>query len=124
MLKVTYLESGLYLEQLSETIEAWISLRVILALRMSQRLVVEHSTASLLLPLDLVQRSSLITVAEEMLPLTQVDAEYIEVSLSGTWISSDQQEAEGVFVTALHPAIEPVLFALWQAQGNPSSIRR
>jgi hypothetical protein len=125
MLKITYLESGLYLEYLSDTVEDWLSLRLILALRLGQRLVVERTTASLLLPIALVQRSALETIArrEGAALLSPVDDQDMEVSLSGTWLHSGEEE--GVFVTTLHPSIEHLLFRLWQlAQTEPSSINR
>lgn len=125
MLKVTYLESGLYLEYLQETVEDWLALRVILALRIGQRLVVERTTASLLLPTALVKRSALESIArrEEATLLTQVDDQYMEVSLSGTWLHSGEEE--GVFVATLHPSVEHLVFRLWQrAQAETSSINR
>ncbi|MBF2046369.1 MAG: alr0857 family protein [Leptolyngbya sp. IPPAS B-1204] len=115
MLKVTYLDSGLYLEHLQETVEDWLTLRVILAVRMGHRLVIERSTASLLLPINLVKRSNLEALAcqEPNLFISPVDSEYLEVSLQGTWVCSDES-GEGVFVTALNSTIETVLFNLWQ----------
>jgi hypothetical protein len=127
MLKVTYLESGLYLEFLQQTIEDWIALRVLLALRLGQRLVVERSTASLLLPIDLVQTSGLeaLTRYEEPVMITVCDVNDCEVSLQGSWISSSADEAEGVFIAALNPKLEQVLLKLWQAsQVEASSIWR
>jgi hypothetical protein len=127
MLKITYLENDLYLEYLHETVEDWIALRVVLALRMGHRLVVERNTASLLLPINLVKLSSLATAArqEEAILLARSDAEYIEVSLQGAWVSSNDHEAEGVFVTMLHPGVEQLLFRLWQAsQVGTSSVWR
>lgn len=127
MLKVTYLESGLYLEQLEQSVEEWITQRVLLAVRMGQQLVVDRNTASLLLPIDLVKRSSLIALVYEEMDVTlfQVDAEYFEISLQGTWISSSDQGTEGVFVTVLNAAIESVLFNIWQlAHANAPSIWR
>jgi hypothetical protein len=127
MLKVTYLESGLYLEHLQETVENWITSRVVLALRMGHRLVVERNTASLLLPIGLVKRSELeaLVQQEDTILLTPVDAEYMEVCLQGTWVSSDDQGSEGVFITAIDSTIESVLFNLWQvAEVGASSVWR
>jgi hypothetical protein len=127
MLKVTYLESGLYLEFLQETIEDWIALRVVFALRLGQRLVLERSTASLLLPTDLVKTSGLEAALrhEEGVTLAVCDLNDLEVSLQGTWVSSSMDETEGVFVAALNPAIEQVLLQVWQAsQVEASSIWR
>jgi hypothetical protein len=127
MLKVTYLESGLYLEHLQETVENWITSRVVLALRMGHRLVVERNTASLLLPIGLVKRSELeaLVQQEDTILLTSVDAEYMEVCLQGTWVSSDEQGSEGVFITAIDSTLESVLFNLWQvAEVGASSVWR
>lgn len=117
MLKVTYLESGLYLEYLEQSVEEWITQRVLLAVRMGHQLVVERSTASLLLPIDLVKRSSLVALLHQETEITvfKVDAEYFEIGLQGTWISSNHQGTEGVFVTVLNATIESVLLKLWQS---------
>jgi hypothetical protein len=125
MLKITYLESGLYLEHLHETVEDWIALRVILALRTGQRLMIERTTASLLLPIGLVKRSALESIARrEQVMLSYVDDEYLEISLPGTWVTSDE-EAEGVFVASVNPSIEQMVFRLWTAaQVETSSLRR
>ncbi len=125
MLKLTYLESGLYLELLSESVEDWLALRVVFALRMGDRLVAERTTASLLLPIDLFQRSSLekLVRQEEGVWSAQGDADHIEVSLTGTWIASDEEDSEGIFVTTLNPVLESLLFQIWQAsQVRASSV--
>ena len=115
MLKVTYLESESYLEYLHSTLEDWIALRVVLALRTGQRLTVERMAASVLLPVSLIERSALVNLARrnEQIDITQVDDDYVEVSLSGTWLSSNDQDndqdAEGVFVATLSPSVEHLL---------------
>jgi hypothetical protein len=53
MLKLTYTETGFRLERLAQSLEEWVQGRVILALRVGQSLLVEPSTASFLLPVDL-----------------------------------------------------------------------
>lgn len=126
MLKVTYLENELYLEYLHTTVEDWIALRVILALRTGQRLLVEQMTASVLLPIALLERSALVNLArrEDQVDLVQVDDDDMEVSLVGSWVSSGQQEAEGVFVATLSPSVEHLLAQLWQMAQNSAAIER
>lgn len=126
MLKVTYLERELYLEYLHSSLEDWIALRVILSLRTGQRLVVERMTASVLLPIALLERSALVKLArrEDQLDLLQVDDDYMEVSLVGTWVSSQEQEAEGVFVATLSPSVEHLLAQLWQMAQSSASVGR
>ena len=130
MLKVTYLESESYLEYLHSTLEDWIALRGVLALRTGQRLTVERMAASVLLPVSLIERSALVNLARrnEQIDITQVDDDYVEVSLSGTWLSSNDQDndqdAEGVFVATLSPSVEHLLVQLWQMAQNSASVGR
>jgi hypothetical protein len=131
MLKVTYTETGLYLEHLNQPVEKWIGLRAILAVRAGHRLVVEQSTASFLLLANSTDLPGLKTALaeaslarEESVTLSIADAEWLEVTLKGTWVSSGT-EAEGVFVAMLSPRIEFLLFQIWRdSQVQVSSIGR
>ena len=126
MLKVTYLESELYLEYLPDNAEDWIALRVILALRTGQRLLIERMAASVLLPVALLERSALSNLARrgQQVDLVQVDDDYVEVSLPGTWVSSGEPEAEGVLVATLSPCVEHLLVRLWQMAQTGASVGR
>ena len=124
MLKATYTESGLHLEHLNESLEEWITLRVVLALRTGQRLLLETNTASILLPADLVNSSALETFArydDAIVSLCLCDAEHVEICIQGTWVTSSSDEAEGVFVAVLNPRIEQLLYQLWHAAQNQTS---
>jgi hypothetical protein len=116
MLKLTYTENGFYLERLAQPLEEWVTARVILALRAGTHLCVEPSTASFLLPADMPQLRHLERhqEGEDAIALSLCDAEYIEVSLKGTWMTSDIDSAEGVFVTSLNYAVEFFLIKLWE----------
>jgi hypothetical protein len=128
MLKLTYIETGFYLERLAQSLEEWVFSRVMLSLGVGQRLLVEPSTASFLLPADLPGQPLLQAAAElertEAIALCVCDAESIEVSLRGTWLAVDGESAEGVFVAAMSDRTELFLFKLWQeAQACTSSLR-
>jgi hypothetical protein len=116
MLKLTYTDNGFYLERLAQPLEEWVTARVILALRAGTNLCVEPSTASFLLPADMPQLRHLERhqEGEDAIALSLCDAEYIEVSLKGTWMTSDIDGAEGVFVTSLNYAVEFFLIKLWE----------
>ena len=116
MLKLTYTENGFYMERLAQPLEDWVTARVILALRAGTNLCVESSTASFLLPVDMPQLRHLERQqeGEDAIALTICDAEYIEVSLKGTWMTSDIDGAEGVFVTSMSYAIEFFLNKFWE----------
>jgi hypothetical protein len=118
MLKVAYTESGLHIERLHQSVEEWIALRVILSLRTDRRLMIEHGNASILLPISLAGlpalEANLRPREAEAIALSLCDDDFVEVSLQGTWISSCLSEAEGIFVVALSPRTELLLFQLWQ----------
>jgi hypothetical protein len=118
MLKLTYTENGFYLECLTQSLEEWVAQRVILALRVSQTLRVEPTTASFLLPLDLpgVERlkAEVNRHDSEIIGLCNCDAEYLEVTLDGSWLCDGSNESVGVFVTTMSYSAEFFLYKLWQ----------
>ncbi len=116
MLKLTYTEHGFYLEHLAQSLEEWVTARVILALRAGSRLCVEPSTASFLLPADMPQLRHLERQqeGEDAIALCVCDADYIEVNLQGTWMTSDSEGDAGIFVTSMSYAVEFFLLKLWE----------
>lgn len=118
MLKLTYIETGFYLERLAQSLEEWLALRVVFALRVGDRICLEPSRAAFLLPADLSALSLLEVEVKRQgtdeITICACDAEFVEVSLQGTWIASDADSVEGVFVTALSHPTEFLLFKLWQ----------
>ncbi|NEP58092.1 MAG: hypothetical protein F6K31_13880 [Symploca sp. SIO2G7] len=124
MLKLTYTENGFYLELLAQPLEEWVSARVMLALRSGTSLCIEPSNASFLLPADLPQLQSLERQGqtEEAIALCLCDADYVEISLQGTWLSSDPNSEEGIFVTVMSHAVEFFLFKLWQEAQAMTSV--
>lgn len=128
MLKITYTEMGLHVEPLPESIEEWLTIRTLLSVRAGQQLVIEPCTASLLLRADLPNGRDLESVARAeprgAIALSIGDADHIEVTLRGTWVSSHPNPAEGVFVTKLRDRAETLLVALWlQSQHQTSPLR-
>ncbi|MBW4577380.1 MAG: hypothetical protein KME08_19245 [Aphanothece sp. CMT-3BRIN-NPC111] len=128
MLKLTYTETGFLLELLAQSLEDWVAQRVVLALRVATSICVEPSTASFLLPDDMPDLPDLEKVVQgegvEEISLSICDAEYVEVSMKGAWLSADPEDEEGVFVTALGDRTEFFLFKLWQeAKTSASAVR-
>ncbi|NET56063.1 MAG: hypothetical protein F6K47_07785 [Symploca sp. SIO2E6] len=133
MLKLTYTENSFCLELLAQPLEEWVTARVMLALRAGISLCIEPSNASFLLPVDLPQLQALerqgqteeampSAVLEETIALCLCDADYVEVSLQGTWLSSDPDSEEGIFVTVMSHAVEFFLLKLWQEAQAMSSV--
>ncbi|KAB8319260.1 hypothetical protein SD81_010225 [Tolypothrix campylonemoides VB511288] len=126
MLKLTYTETSFYLECLAQSLEEWVTQRVILALRVGQCLCVEPTTASFLLPVHLpgveMLKAVVKTEDSEIIALCGCDHEYVEVTLRGSWLSNGSQDAEGVFVTAISEATEFFLYKLWQQAQHKASV--
>lgn len=128
MLKITYTEMGLHVELLPESIEEWLTIRTLLSVRAGQQLVLEPCTASLLLRADLPNGRDLESMARTeprgAIALSIGDADHIEVTLRGTWVSSHPNQAEGVFVATLRDRTESLLVTLWtQSQTQTSPLR-
>ena len=126
MLKLTYIETGFYLEYLAKSLEDWVQERVVLALRVGESLYIEPTTAAFLLPADLPDLETLVMeirrLDPESISLSAGDAEYIEVSLNGTWVSLNADSDEGVFVAAMSHSIEFFLLKLWQDSQVSASV--
>jgi len=126
MLKLTYIETGFYLERLAQSLEEWVALRAVFALRVGDRICVEPSTAAFLLPADLpglnLLEAEVRRQGTDEIALCPCDADYVEVSLKGTWLVSEAESEEGVFVAALAHSTEFLLFKLWQEAQISASV--
>ncbi|GFE70390.1 alr0857 family protein [Chroococcus sp. FPU101] len=114
MLKLTYTTNGFHLEHLSQSIEEWVNTRVLLAMRSGTGLSVEPSTACFLLPQNLADLATLEEMGEDTLSVSQCDAELVEISLEGTWLTSDVESDEGLFVCVMDEYTESFLYQLWK----------
>ena len=120
MLKITYTENGFYLERFTESLETWLSNRVLVCLRATASVYVEPSTASLLLPIDLPYFRDLEALEDRstnVLELNLCDEYSAEVSLQGTWVTTDEDNEEGIFVCNLEEQTEFFIYQLWK-EGN------
>jgi hypothetical protein len=118
MLKLTYTEAGLYLEQVAIPLEILIAQRVVLAIRAGQTLHVEPGQASFLLPADTIALAQLeLTLQLDPNPsinIVPVDADCVELSVCGSWIATNADAEEGTFVTVLSDRAEFFIHKLWQ----------
>jgi hypothetical protein len=125
MLRLSYTETSFHLEVLTQSLEEWVAQRVILALRVGQCLCVQPSTASFLLPADLpgveVLKAQVKRDDREIMALSVCDAECIEVTLQGSWISNGSEDAVGVFVTTMSDRTEFFLHKLCQEAQKSAS---
>ena len=115
MLKLTYTDNNFYLERLSESLTDWLTVRILLYLRAAESICVKPSVASFSIVADLAHWKDLIALqADNKIQVNLCDAEYMEVSLEGIWVTSEEQTNEGVFVCILSKQAEILLDRLWQ----------
>ena len=123
MLKITYLENEIYLEYLEESIEAWKANRILVNLRAGMSIFVEESTACLVIPIDTPYLMGLAELAaKEKIEASPCDAEYLEVILPGTWVTSNEDSEEGIFVCNFSHSSESFLYRMWQESQVSSSV--
>jgi hypothetical protein len=113
MLKVTYTPTGLYLEYLSESLDALLADRVRIHARSGLPLVMQPTSASIPLPASLSGLKALARWQE--VQVSPCDRGWVEVSLSGTWLTTDADQDNGVFMAELRPGLEQQLYSLWQS---------
>ncbi len=118
MLKLTYIESGLHMEQFVSSVEAFVSNRVILAMRSASTIHIEPGCASFLLPINTPDLSLLKDAirkdCRKTISLGVVEADYVEVSFKGVWIAATPNAEEGIFVSAFSDRVEFYLHRVWQ----------
>lgn len=118
MLKLMYIEDGLYMEQMAAPLEMLVAQRVMLALRGGQTLHVEPGRAAFLIAQDMpglahfVAELRVSQVSDVV--LAPVDEDFIEVSLQGQWIAESAQAHEGMFICALPVRLEYYIHKLWK----------
>jgi hypothetical protein len=127
MLKFTFTETGFYLELLSESLETWLPLRLTLMIKAGQSITLERCSASFVLAASSRCRRELAALMrledEGAIAVSPCDAETLEVTLSGTWLTSRQDlPAEGVFLATLTPPTEFMLYNLWRQEARQSHI--
>ncbi len=125
MLKLTYTDNGFLLERLVKSLEDWVTTRVMLSLRVGTSIAVEPSTASFLVSVDLPVLAELKTLQQEnseSISVNRCDAEYVEVCLEGTWVTSEQDSDEGIFVCAIGDRAESCLEKIWQDSQISASV--
>ena len=114
MLKFNHTDNGFHLELLPQSLEDWVNTRVILSLRTASPIMLEPSSASFLVPADLPYLTDLAkAMDEDAIKLLEADAEFVEATIEGTWVTSNPDSEEGIFVTAMNYKAEFLLYQVW-----------
>jgi hypothetical protein len=124
MLKFIYTETDLHLELLSSDLEEWVEQRLIFAASIGDAMFVTSEKANFLLP-DLVCEPTAMNFylhyqGVKTVTVNQCDLDRIEIGLTGYWISSQPDSAEGIFITQLPDRVESYLWQLWLSANSQS----
>lgn len=118
MLKLSYTDSGLFLEPVTNSLEGIKKQRATLAICIGEAFHMEHSQASLLLPIELPGVTQLEGMLEtdstDTITVTPADEEFVEVSIKGTWITSGSNDESGTFIADLPSESEQLIYQLWR----------
>jgi hypothetical protein len=120
MLKLNCTENELFMEHITgSALEIVVAQRVMLAIRSGQPLHVEPGQASFLLP---AEANGLAQLDHPGISIDPVDAEFVEVTVPGTWLAERTDAEEGVFMMAFSdsretyvPNTEALIYQLWQS---------
>jgi hypothetical protein len=126
MLKIIYAETGQHLEPIpaeSPTAKLrqrddWIAARIEFAQSIGQTLLVSQERATFMLPNSIANVTEidycLNRLGAEMVTVDCCDLGWVEIELAGSWIYTEVDRAEGVFITEQPDPVESYLLQLWE----------
>jgi hypothetical protein len=124
MLKLIYTETSLHLELLTSDLEEWIEHRLLFATSIGQKIFVSAEKATFLLPSFICEATALnlylYREGVQSVSGSQCDLDRVEIELTGYWLATDLDSAEGIFATQLPDRVESYLWQLWNSANNHS----
>ncbi len=126
MLKIIYAETGQHLEPIPAESQMaklrqrddWIAARLNFAQSIGQTLLVSQGRATFMLPNSIGNVTEidnyLNSLGAEMVTVDCCDLGWVEIELAGSWIYTDVDRAEGVFITEQPEPVESYLLQLWE----------
>jgi hypothetical protein len=116
MLKISYSDTNIAIEQLTITPEALVAQRSVFALRVGQSIFVQVGRGSLLLPAEMPGVSAFLRISESSANLTVApcDCAWLEVTLQGIWIATTATHEQGILAVELGNEREHQLAHLWR----------
>jgi hypothetical protein len=125
MLKLIYTETALHFELLTADLEDWVEQRLVFASSTGETMFVNSEKANFLLPEQICDATAVQFYLHHQdvktVTVSRCDLDRVEIGLSGYWLSTDLNDAEGIFVTQLPDRVELYLWQLWSsAYGQPA----
>ena len=121
MLKLIYTETDLHMELLTANLEDWVMQRLLFSDSTGEIIFLSSETASFLLPTTICEATAinfyLYHQGAKTVTANCCDLDRVEIGLTGYWLSTDPNSAQGIFVTKLLDRVEFYLWQLW-CSGN------
>jgi hypothetical protein len=116
MLKITYSDSNVLVEQLAIAVEVMVAQRSVVALRAGQPLVLQPGYGSLTFPAHLpgVESLTYLSHSRGLVEVAPCDTDWLEVTLRGTWMADSFASEEGILMAELGDTLERQLLSLWR----------
>jgi len=116
MLKISFSDTNIALEQLATTAEVILAQRSILALRVGQSIYAQTGRGSLLLPDSIPGIATFLETVRGYEDISTATCEegWLEISLAGIWIATTATSDHGILLVNLDLTLERQLIQLWQ----------
>jgi hypothetical protein len=126
MLKLIYTETALHLELLTADLEEWVEQRLVFANSTGETMFVNSEKASFLLPETICEATAvnfyLNHQGVKTVTASRCDLDRVEIRLTGYWLSTDLDNAEGLLVAQLPDQVECYLWQLWSSANSQLAI--
>jgi hypothetical protein len=126
MLKLIYTETALHLELLTADLEEWVEQRLVFANSTGETMFVNSEKASFLLPETICEATAvnfyLNHQGVKTVTASRCDLDRVEIRLTGYWLSTDLDNAEGLLVAQLPDQVEWYLWQLWSSANSQLAI--
>ncbi len=102
MLKIIYSETGIHLELIPIAHKQWIAQRLKFAHSVGEPMLIERQRATFLVPSPLCEVAKIYTnlrsLGAKTVTVNQCDRDFVEVEISGYWLSPQPDSIEGIFI--------------------------
>jgi hypothetical protein len=119
MLKLIYTETSVHLELLAADLEDWVKQRLLFASSTGEMMFVSSEKANFLLPETICEATAVNSYLHHQgvntVTVNRCDLDRVEIGLTGYWLATDPDSAEGILVTQLPDRVEAYLWQLWSS---------
>jgi hypothetical protein len=122
MLKLIYTETAVHLELLTVDLEEWVEQRLTFANSIGETMFLSSEKANFLLPETVCEATAvnfyLHHQGVKTVTANRCDLDRVEISLTGYWLATNPDSAEGILAASLPDRTESYLWQLWSSANS------